>query len=72
MLTIEIKGQGNNGSLAVLLEYLLMTHGYQVHRGHVYTDGLTEMQRAQILQRMIHNKKTTHEELKEVLLDVVL
>jgi len=71
LLSIEIKGEGNNGSLAVLLEYLLTTNGYLVHRGPVYTNGLTEMQRAQILQRMIHNKKTVEEELKEVLLDVI-
>lgn len=71
LLSIEIKGEGDNGGLAVLLEYLLMGQGYQVDRGPVYGNGMTEVQRAQILRRMILEKQT-HIDLTPVRLDVIL
>lgn len=71
MLSIEIKGEGDNGGLAVLLEYLLMGQGFEVARGPVYGNGMTEVQRAQILRRMIQEKQS-NKELTPVGLDVIL
>jgi len=73
MQTIELKGtdkKGDNASLAVLLEYLLIQHGYRVHRGTTYDEGLTELERAKILQHLISNKNTPSEN-KEVGLEVM-
>lgn len=69
MLSIEIKGKGDNAALAVLLEYLLMGHGYQVERGPVYGNGMTDTQRAQVLRKVIQEKKNLLNS-KEVRLDV--
>ena len=68
MSSIEIRGEGN-AELAVLLEYLLMGHGYQVERGPVYRKGMTDTQRAQVLRRVIQEKKNLLN-TKEVRLEV--
>ena len=71
---IEIKGggtKGQKGELAVLLEYFLMQHGYYVERGPVYQKGLTDLERAKILQKIIHLKGKL-QEAKSTKLEVIL
>ena len=74
MLSVEISGtavKGAKAELAVLLEYFLMNHGYKVERGRVYERGLTEIERAKILQKSIATKPTLIE-LQPIGLDVVI
>ena len=73
MQTIELHGtdkKGDNASLAVLLEYLLVKHGYKIRRGPVYNGGLSDVDRAKILQHLITNKDKPSEN-KEVAIEVI-